>query len=355
MSDTTIHSQDTEAGSPVKAGTRLIALDAFRGITIALMLLVNNFGGAAQAPTQLKHAGWEGTIHLADLAFPWFLLCVGIAIPFSVASAAKKGITNWRYALKVVKRIAILLALGAILDTSGDWRITWFSIGVLQTIAIAYGFGALLYDLSGHRRLTLAGLGLVAYWACIKYLPIPGEGVGLFQEQHNFILHLNRSYLGEVGLWGLPRIVPTAALTLIGTIVGDMLRRADVDKRRKALWLLTSGLLIAVLGYLWSLSLPFNKWVWTPSYVLACAGAGLLLLGIVYCVTDIAGKNKWAFPFVVFGSNAIIAYVLPIAMKQLLLSPFGIYVYTWPLVIGYTLFWWVILWLLYRKKLFLRA
>ncbi len=343
------------AAPPSTGGGRLLSIDAFRGLAILLMLLVNNFGSPERTPLQFRHAGWEGGIHLADMAFPWFLFCVGVSIPFSVASLKRKGLSRWQFELKILRRVITLLALGALLDTVGDYRLTFFTIGVLQTIAISYAVGMLLYDLTAYRRMIFAGFGLVIYWAMIKFVPIPGVGAGAFAEQQNFILHLNRTYLGQIGLWNLPRIIPTTALVLIGTVIGDTIRRKDINGVRRSAWILAIGACLTLLGCAWSLSLPFNKPIWTSPYVIFAAGTGTLTLGIFYLLIDVKGYRSWPFPLVVFGSNAILAYVLPILSKPFILSPFDKYIDGWIGVTLFSILWWVILWQLYRRKLFLKA
>jgi predicted acyltransferase len=334
---------------------RFLSLDALRGLAILLMLLVNNFGTADVTPGQLVHTGWQGGIHLADMAFPWFLFCLGVTIPFSSLSARGKGVQPWKYDLRVLRRTIILLALGALLDSVGDHRLVIFSIGILQTIGIAYFLSALLYDLPVHRRLFFAAAALVGYWAAIKYMPMPGAAAGTFEENRNFILYLNRTYFGPFGLWNLSRIVPTTALVLIGTAIGDMIVKEGMESNRKAAWLVASGIGLIVGGYLWALSLPFNKPVWTPSYILLSAGTGTLLLGVFYVLIDIKGWRNWALPLIVFGSNAILVYVLPIVLKETILIPTHLYIIGWLRVILFITFWWVIAWLLYRKRIFLRV
>lgn len=334
--------------------TRIISLDAFRGLAILLMLLVNNIGGDSETPGQLIHAGWNN-IRLADMAFPWFLLCVGVAIPFSSASARRKGVQTWKYDLRVLRRTFILLALGALVDSTGDHILELFTIGILQTIAIAYLISALLYDLPVHRRLFFAATALISYWAAIKYLPIPGAVPGALEENRNLIMHLNRTYFGEVGLWNVTRIIPTTALVLIGTAIGDMIGYKTITSNRKAVGLLASGIGLIVGGFLWALSVPFNKPIWTPSYILFSAGTGTLILGVFYILIDIKRLQKWAFPLIVFGTNAILAYVAPIVVKESVLMPLHLFIIGWLRVIPFIVFWWIILWILYRKKVFLRV
>lgn len=332
---------------------RLLSLDAFRGLAVVLMLLVNNFG--SHVPAQLRHHHWGESIHLADLAFPWFLLCVGVAIPFSAASFKKKGLPEWYFDLRILRRVLLLISIGSILDSTEDRELTFFSIGVLQTIAFAYMFSALLYDLPAHRRLSVAILGLVAYWAAIMYLPIPGKGAGFFEEHKNLIYHLNTTYLGQVGLWNLPRIVPTTALVLIGTAIGDIVRLPKLEEPFKSFWLACAGLLLVLAGTLWGRSLGYNKWIWTPSFILFSAGNGIMLLGALHLVIDELGHRKWAFPLVIFGSNAVLAYVLPILVKSAVLNPLGIYIGGWFRVGLFILAWLAILWVLHRNKLFLKV
>ncbi len=352
MSHTDVH--DGSDRPTADGGARLLSLDAFRGAAIFVMLLVNNFGPSERTPVQLRHAAFEG-VHIADLAFPWFLLCVGVAIPFSSASFERKGLPWWRYDLRVIRRTVILLALGAMLESFGYRHLDLFTVGVLQMIAISYLVGALLYEVSLPRRMAVAFAMLVAYWAAIKFIPIPGVGAGVFRPDQNLILHLNREYLGYVSLWNLPQVVSTTALVLIGTGVGDMLIRKDMDSRQKARLLVWIGVALVAVGLIWSQSLLINKRFWTPSYTLVSAGTGCLVLSAFSYLVDINVRHAWAFPFVVFGSNAILAYVGPILFKSLVLFPLDVSIHGWFRVLAFTMLWWLVLLALYRRKLFLRV
>ncbi|MCC6443623.1 MAG: DUF1624 domain-containing protein [Armatimonadetes bacterium] len=356
---------------------RLLALDAFRGLTIALMLLVNNIALNTATPAQLTHAPWNSGVRLADFVFPWFLFCVGVAIPFSAASLVRKGVPPWRRDLKILMRAAVLVLLGCLIDSSLSKRLV-FTLGVLQIIGLAYLVGAMLYDLPLSRRLWIAGFFLTAYWIVIKFVPIPGAGTGVVQESQNVIRHINDTYLFSIRLAGLPSVVPTAALVLIGTAVGDLLRQ-ESSHLRKMLFLLAGGLGLVAGGALWDMSLPFNKAIWTPSYILLTAGTGSLVLAFLYLLIDANGWRKWPYPLLVFGSNAILAYVAPILVKVLILQEWrvqespgktvpalqwlldvsvahlGRIAGGWMYTIGYIAVWWLILWQLYRNKVFLRV
>jgi predicted acyltransferase len=342
------------------------------------MLLVNNTAVDTATPPQLTHAPWNGGIRMADLVFPWFLFCVGAAIPFASAAFHRKNLPAWRYDLKAATRAALLVLLGCLLDSSLAKR-PILDLGVLQIIGLAYLVGALLYGIRISRRMLVVGVLLGAYWAVIRFLPVPGAGVGIFEERQNAILHINLTYLARYNLSGLLSVVPTSAMVLIGTAVGDALRRTDVGHSWKASCLALTGVALMLGGALWNLSLPFNKPVWTPSYILFTAGLGSLALGLFYLLIDIKGWRSWAFPLVVFGSNAILAYVAPILVKVHILQEWMVHVGAsntvtaqqwyldlwvahagripggWIYTATYILVWWLILWVLYRRKLFLRV
>ena len=236
---------------------RLLSLDAFRGLTIVLMLLVNNIALDKWTPDQLVHAPWNGGIRLADIVYPWFLFTIGLSIPFSVAGFRRKGMPAWRFDLRVLWRAAVLVLLGCIIDSSITHR-PEFSLGVLQLIGFAYLFGALLYELNLIRRLFFSAVLLTGYWAAIKFLPAPGIGVGVFEESRNLIAYLNNAHLAAAHLDGLLSVVPTTALVLIGTALGDLLLSKKTSQEWKAFTLLIVGVLLVLLGVLWDISLPLR-------------------------------------------------------------------------------------------------
>jgi len=179
-------------------------------------------------------------------------------------------------------------------------------------------------------------------------------------------------------LAGLPSVIPTAALVLIGTVIGDLVRSPEADHRRKLAWLLLGGLGLVVGGELWALSVPLNKALWTPSFMLLSAGTGAIVLGFFYLLIDANGWRAWSYPLLVFGSNAILAYVVPILVKVLVLQVWQVsvggrlvpmqqwfldycvnhsdrVVGGWLYTLGFILAWWLVLWQLYRRKVFFRV
>lgn len=365
------------APPPAARPPRMLALDVFRGITILGMLLVNNIALDTATPAQLVHAGWNAGLTFADMVFPWFLLAVGVAIPYSAASAKRHHLPVWRYDLKVLSRAATLVLLGCLIDSS-IIRAPYFDLGVLQLIGLAYLLAALLYELPVSRRALLAGMLLALYWALIRFLPIPGAGRAAFTPDTNVINHLNQTYLAPFHLEGLLSVIPTGALVLIGTALGDVLR-SDRAQSRKVAQVIGAGVVLAVVGIIWSHDLPFNKPLWTTPYVLYSSGLGAVLLGFLFLILDVNGWRFWAAPFLVLGMNAIFLYVVPILVKLYVLQvwtlkladgshlPLGVafmhYWFDaagrigggWGYTLSYIAFWWLIAAWLYHRKIFMRV
>jgi predicted acyltransferase len=354
---------------------RSISLDTFRGVTILLMLLVNNVAIDAITPYYLKHAPWGGGVTIADLVMPWFLMIVGISIPFSLSSSRRKGIPLWRYNLRALKRTINLFLIGCFL-TSSIYKQPYFGMEVLQLIGLAYFIGVIFCPLSITSRASIAGILLILHWAGIKFIPIPKVGAGVFTEDKNIIRYIDITYLQRFHINGIISVVPTSALVIIGSIIGTLLMRKETTKN---LFIFFSiGILLALSGWVWNLDLPFNKPYWTSSYILYTAGLGTILLGIIYLLVDIIGWKRWTFPFVVLGKNAILAYILPILFKvyvldgwvwrmpngstlsvkeailHLLITKFGLTIGGWSFTVLYIIVSWLFFLYLYIRETFVR-
>lgn len=310
---------------PPRASRRLVSLDAFRGLTIAGMLLVNNVALGPATPAHLTHAAWNRGVHFADLVFPWFLLIAGVSLPFSAASYRARGGTGWAWATKAVRRAALLIMLGWLVDSTVA-RTPVLGLGVLQLIGLASLVGALLYPLSWRWRAVIAAALLAGHWAALRFFPVPGLGAGRLDETANLIHYLD-TYLQPLHLRGLISVLPTGALVLIGTLEGDVLRRA-----RRAMtpaWLALIGVLLTGTAVAWSLDLPFSKPLWTAPYILLAAGLGTITLSAMHLLAEGLRVRSWAFPLAVFGQNAIVAYVAPILIKVHVLQG-----WSWPAAAG---------------------
>jgi len=366
------------ASEPPPKPQRLVSLDAFRGFTIAGMLLVNNASMDTATPKPLMHAEWNQGITFADLVFPWFLFIVGIAIPFSKASQRQKGMSGLRYLFKALVRCITLVLLGCLIDSSLAKR-PLFDLGVLQVIGLAYFLSTIIYELPAWLRYCIAGILLYGHWFLLKHVGFPGGAAGVFLENLNIIKYINESYLQVWGLKGLVSVIPTTALVIIGTGIGDLLRRDGKTGAVKTLWISVIGISLCAVGWMLSHNIPFNKPTWTASYIIEAAGLGCLMLVAFYWVVDVRGMRILAVPLLVFGMNAIAAYVSPILVKVLILrewtlhmpdgsrlslmdaalkyctDSFGRISGGWVYTCGYIAVWWLVMLCLYRRKVFFKV
>lgn len=303
---------------------RLVALDAWRGLTVLMMLLVNNVALGNLTPRQLQHAPWGGGLTFTDLVFPWFLYCAGAALPFSLAAARRSGLAGWGLVRKLVERAALLYLVGCFVTSAVEGQFT-LGLGVLQLIALASLAAGVISliggDLKARWRLVIAGALLLGYDLFLNLYPLPGGQVGAFSESLNPVKYLNDVLLQPYGLRGLVSVVPTTALVLLGSVAAQPLK----NRHPRATWLLLGlGAGLAALGWLSAGHIEFNKAVWTPSYVLYTAGLATLGLLGAYLLGDAAGKARWLAPFTVAGRNALFAYVATILFKTWVLGAWNV-------------------------------
>ncbi len=364
-------------------GVRLMALDAFRGLTVALMLMVNNAALGAATPETFVHARSGHDPTLADFVFPWFLLAVGIAIPFSAAGKREREQAWWQRFRGIFRRGASLYLVGSLIDSSIQ-RTPYWGLGVLQLIALAYLVGRLLYELPFYVRIALIGGCLWWYgWALTQLSVASYDPTGGFTEEHNLVKYLNENLFAPYRLQGIISVVPTAALVLLGSLVGDVIRRDKWLPVARFFLLMGLGANLTILGSVWGYFLPMNKPYWTPSYIIYAGGWGILVLGLLFLFADILGGRYWQlrlliYPMVVYGTNALVAYAGAILVKVHILqewhilvagekltlqqaaisslqAQFGISAGGWFYLIGYLGVVWCVCAYLYHQRLFVRA
>ena len=412
---------------------RLVSLDVFRGLVIVAMLIVNNLYASpagyfwkhaewvdpwpAQAFSQWWHAvsthalTWTAAFTefplwkqctLADYVMPWFMLIIGLAIPYSAASMNARGLPRRAIWKRLIKRTIVLIVLGWILcyfrDQFTDWlygpKATFhISLGmdVLQLLGVGYFVARIFYELPGAPRLLIALALFIWHWAFLRFWPQGAMPAGTFMESaghqytaaqyaydhwpifRSLTLIPNHLTLNCIGLLSVP---PAAATMLLGTLAGDCLRRADVSDHDKASRLFWSGALAAAVGLAWSFDLPFNKPRWTPCYLLWTTGVGLVVIAFLYWLIDIRKIRRLTYPFIVFGTNALAVYWLSIMGKVLLLNTprvhfrggtserlvdylvaalkhaFGFRFGGWAFTLLFITFWWFVLDFMHRRKLF---
>jgi predicted acyltransferase len=322
LATTVTKNTPTTTQTIVKPG-RLISLDVVRGITIAFMILVNNGGSGKYSYSQLEHSLWNGWT-LTDLVFPSFLFLAGVSIVLSTESRLARGETKATLRLHVLKRSLILFLLGLVVNGFPLFHLQTLRIyGVLQRIAICFLFASLLYlwNSKAWVAASTAVVALLGYWILMRWIPIPGIGipthqVPLLDPNQNWVAWLDRRllpgrlYEGVRDPEGLLSDIPAMGTILLGVLAGIWLRRPK-SLQIKAAWLLGGSITGLVLGNVWNIWFPINKKLWTSSYVLFAAGCTLLVMAICFYAVEIKQWTRgWTFPWLVFGSNAISAYVL---------------------------------------------
>jgi predicted acyltransferase len=377
---------------------RLVSLDVLRGLTIAFMIMVNNAGPGAWA--QMHHAAWNG-LTATDLVFPTFLFVVGVSIVFSTEARLRRGDSRAKLALHAVRRAVILFALGVFTNGFPHFHLQHLRIyGVLQRIAVCYLIVALLYlwDRRAWTKVVLLVCLLVGYWALVRWVPVPGAGVPgrdvpFLDKDQNIVAWLDRQlmpgHLYEESPThnardpeGLLSDIPAIGTALLGLLAGLWLKKW-LPTGIKTLGLIGGAAALLAMGYLWAIWFPLNKKMWTSSYVLVAAGFSLLALALLYWAIEQrgGGQKGWskalAWPWLVFGSNAIVAYVISEELYVLLVqihfddggkpsNPLR-YVFqhvfmhipdpgwrSFAYVVVYTAVCFLPVWLLYRKKIFVK-
>lgn len=385
MATATASAASEPAGSPpTEKSHRLVSLDAFRGLTIAGMILVNNPGtwGAIYAP--LRHAPWHGWTP-TDLIFPFFLFIAGVSMAFSFAARMERGATRATLVRHLLRRSAIIFALGIFLNAFPEFQFATLRYpGVLQRIAVCYLSASLISLYCGRRaRIGIVAALLFGYWALMTFVPVPGYGAGRLDPEGNLAAYVDRALLPGK-LWqttwdpeGLLSTIPAIATALLGVFLGEWLL-APRAPQRTAGGMLALGAAGLVLGEIWGLVFPINKNLWTGSYVIFTAGFALVALGICYWLVDVKGYRRWATPFVVYGVNPIAAYFLSSLVADVLVSwkmalvggqavslkrhifqscfaPLASPVNASLLyALSYVAFWLALMWLLYRRRIFVK-
>lgn len=376
---------------------RLLSLDVFRGITIAGMVLVNNPGTWSAIYDPLEHAEWNGWTP-TDFVFPFFLFIVGISISLALGRRVESGGVDRGVYLKIVRRTLLIFGLGLFLATfpfynfsKGEWLdpSTVRIMGVLQRIAVCYFFASLIFlHTSWKKQLIIAIALLIAYWLLMTLIPVPGCEITTFNDKAcNLAAYIDRAVLGEGHIWrsakvydpeGLLSTIPAIATTIAGILCGHWIR-SKRDDTEKVAGMFFFGIALVALGWAWHSWFPINKALWTSSYVVFTAGLALCFLGFCYWLIDIKGYKAWAKPFVIFGVNALALFVGSGIMARIMglikvPGPEGpaISLQQWiftniflPLAspinaslmyaICFILVWLFLMWLLYRKRIYIKV
>ena len=292
---------------------RLLSLDFFRGLTIAGMIIVNDPGTWSHVYAPLRHAEWHGATP-TDLVFPFFLFIVGVSISLSLSK--RKGSSNLY--VKIFKRSAIIFLLGIFLALFPKFDFENLRIvGVLQRIALVYLVCAILYLNTSHLTQLKTGIGLlVIYWITMAFIPFNGNLAGTLDPGNNFAAWIDsfilpgRLYQETWDPEGFYSTLPAIATGISGMLSGKIILDNSNSLKDKIIKLFYWGAIVLIIGSFWDYIFPINKHIWTSSYVLYSSGLAMIVLAMsMWIIDEKKYTNNIKFGLV-FGSNAITAYVL---------------------------------------------
>jgi predicted acyltransferase len=365
------------AGSTPGATERLVSLDAFRGATMALMVLVNNPGDGRHTYWPLEHADWNGWTP-TDVVFPSFMWIVGVAMTLSFAKRLAAGASRGLLFTQAFRRAVIIYVFGLLVYVyPGLSFSTQRLMGVLQRIAICYLIAAAIYLTTSLRGQIIWIISLLAaYWLMMTLIPVPGYGAGHLDVDGNLAHYIDRIVLGahnyrHTKTWdpeGIISTIPAIATVLFGIMAGHLLRlQRSLAERTK--WLLLIGALLIASGLICNIWLPINKKLWTDSFALFMAGLDSVIFGIFLWLVDGLGFKRAVKPLVIMGMNAITVYLASEFLDEALTAThahkwlFDTF-FSWPAspfnasllyAIAYVLVMYLLAWFMYRRKWFLRV
>jgi predicted acyltransferase len=399
------------------ARERLVSLDVFRGLTIAGMLLVNDPGSWGAIYPPLEHAAWHGWTP-TDLIFPFFVFIVGITTHLSMQSRRARGATESEISRSVIRRGAIIFLLGflmagvpyftwtaipgnpdpSFLDRVVDRLLHWRIMGVLGRIGVVYIIAALIAQRTTLRQqiVTIVCL-LYGYWFVMTLLPVPDSGVlgalALDKPDATMAAYFDRLLLdwsrfglgnhnwGSTLTWdpeGILSTIPAVGTAMLGILAGRWIgEKRPLEERLLALFAV--GAIGMMAGLMWNWAFPINKSLWTSSYVVFTAGMAAVALATIMWLVDVKRVDGWTRPFVIYGMNPILAFVGSGVMARFIYTLIRVDYHGKPVslqsaiyqggfaswleprdaslafALCYVLLWYGIVYVLYRKQIFLKV
>jgi len=359
---------------------RLLSLDALRGFDMFWIIGGDSIIHALKEYTgwswlisishELTHVDWNG-FQFYDLVFPLFLFLSGVAMPYSITRQLENGVHKKNIYTKVFLRALTLFIMGIVYNGLGDWKFQNIRFAsVLGQIGIAYFFAAVIFLNTTWKQQIYWVIGiLLGYWGLQTIAPLLYDGDPFTMEGSINALFdqkfmPGKLYLGIHDPEGWLVKISATATALIGALTGAFIKNGNYSKEKKASYLLITGILLLIISFLWNFILPVNKNLWTSSFVIKTAGWSIVLLSAFYFIIDAKGYKKWAFFFMIIGMNPITIYLASSIVDfgytvnfvfAGLISFFTAALQ--PVVFGIilVLLKWVILWFMYKRKIFLKV
>ena len=314
--------------------TRLLSLDAFRGFTVAAMLMVNNPGDWGAIYKPLEHADWNGCT-FADLIFPFFLFISGVSITYALGSKKENHEEHPQLIKRIIKRSIILFGLGIVLAfipyifQDPVKAIQTFRIpGILQRIALVYFSCAFIFlKTNWKQQLGIFMALLVGYWAIMMLVAVPGHGAPNLEKETNIGAWIDRLILSENHLWiysktwdpeGILGTLPSIATGISGLLTGAWLRNQNIPIGKRIIYISVAGIVLILLGKLLEPTFPINKSLWTSTFVLYTSGFAMMVFTAFYWTIDMKGYKTWSIPLLTYGTNAITAFFTSMLAAKIL-------------------------------------
>lgn len=367
-----------------KQSRRLLSLDTLRGFD--MFFIMGGSGLLAALATwfpcsfteaiaeQMGHVSWHGLAH-HDTIFPLFLFIAGISFPFSLAKQRSQGKSRSDIYRKIIFRGIALVVLGFIYNGLLNFEFEHFRFAsVLARIGLGWMFAALLFiSFKTITRVVIAAAILIGYWLFMMYVPVPGAVEGPLTYEGNWIGYIDCMIFpehllspGKFDPEGVFSTIPAIVTAMLGMFTGEFIKwnKRGFTDSRKVLWLVAAGIVLLVVGLLWAQIFPLNKKLWTSSFVCVVGAYSVLMFALFYYIIDVLHWQRWTLFFKVIGLNSITIYL---AQRFINFSYTGKKIFgglvsltpenAQPFVesLGYIAVCWIFLYILYRKRIFLKV